>query len=144
MNLATLGVSLYFYPHDPLCARRLNNRQILTYMDSTASTQVTAHAATATPIQIRFRAAESTFVPVPTDSLRLPRGYLLTREKVGIGIGVPVAVGFAHDGVMVFVVCEEEAEEGGGCSGDGSGAGLWVSSAVSWAGYGASSAVCRG
>ncbi|RHZ63420.1 uncharacterized protein CDV56_103606 [Aspergillus thermomutatus] len=75
-----------------LCTRPLNNRQIITYVDSTVSTQATAYAVTATPIQIRFRAAESTIVPVPTDSLKLPRGYLLTREKVGIGIGVPVAV----------------------------------------------------
>lgn len=74
------------------CTRLLDNPQVLTHVDSTVSTQVTAYAITATPIQIRFRAAESTIVPVPTDSLRLPRGYLLTREKVGIGIGVPAAV----------------------------------------------------
>jgi hypothetical protein len=80
----------------------LNNPQIITYVDSSLSTQETAYAVTATPIQIRFRAAESTIVPVPTDSLRLPRGYLLTREKVGIGVGVPLAVGLLTMVVWYF------------------------------------------
>jgi hypothetical protein len=72
-------------------------------VDSTVSTQVTAYAVTATAIQIRFRAAESTVVPVPTDSFKLPRGYLLTREKVGIGVGVPVAVGLLT--MVVWYCC---------------------------------------
>jgi hypothetical protein len=66
--------------------------RVITIADG-ISTRETAYEVTATPIQIRFRAAESTVVPVPTDSLSLPRGYLLTREKVGIGVGVLVAVG---------------------------------------------------
>ncbi|KAF7587715.1 hypothetical protein BBP40_006822, partial [Aspergillus hancockii] len=74
------------------CTRPLNTRVHLTMTKPTATTTRTAYAITATPIQIRFKAAESTVVPIPTASLQLPRGYLYTREKVGIGIGVAAGV----------------------------------------------------
>ncbi|KAF7631364.1 hypothetical protein AFLA_012222 [Aspergillus flavus NRRL3357] len=78
------------------CTRPLNTRVPLTMTDATRTTTRTEYAITATPIQIRFKAAESTIVPIPTASLKLPRGYLYKREKVGIGIGVSAAViGFA-------------------------------------------------
>ena len=64
----------------------------MTYVDATLSTQRKIYGITASPIQIRFKAAQSTIVPVPTDSLSLPRRFLYTREKIGIGIGVPIAV----------------------------------------------------
>lgn len=60
-------------------------------------------------------------------------------------MGIKIGAGgcwIAYDDGMVLLLCEEEAEEGEGgegCYGDGSGAGLWVSSAVSWVGHGASS-----
>ncbi|OGM46232.1 hypothetical protein ABOM_004854 [Aspergillus bombycis] len=85
------------------CTRPLNTRIPLTMSGATHTTTRTAYAITATPIQIRFRAAESTVVPIPTASLRLPRGYLYKREKVGIGIGVSAAViGFA---IGIYFCC---------------------------------------
>ncbi|KAB8275231.1 hypothetical protein BDV30DRAFT_225274 [Aspergillus minisclerotigenes] len=85
------------------CTRPLNTRVPLTMTDATRTTTRTEYAITATPIQIRFRAAESTIVPIPTASLNLPRGYLYTREKVGIGIGVSAAViGFA---IGIYFCC---------------------------------------
>ncbi|KAE8389436.1 hypothetical protein BDV23DRAFT_194503 [Aspergillus alliaceus] len=86
------------------CTRPLNTRIPLTMDGPKTTTTRTEHAITATPIQIRFRAAESTVVPVPTASLELPRGYLYTREKVGIGIGVAAAVGLFTVGVY-FCCC---------------------------------------
>ncbi|KNG89917.1 hypothetical protein ANOM_001665 [Aspergillus nomiae NRRL 13137] len=74
------------------CTRPLNTRIALTMTGATHTTTRTAYAITATPIQIRFKAAESTIVPIPTASLRLPRGYLYKREKIGVGIGVSAAV----------------------------------------------------
>jgi hypothetical protein len=55
------------------------------YTDSTLSTESLVYALTATPIQIRFRAAQSTIVPIATASLDLPmpKHGLNTREKVG-------------------------------------------------------------
>ncbi|KAE8372156.1 hypothetical protein BDV26DRAFT_274651 [Aspergillus bertholletiae] len=78
------------------CTRPLNTRIPLTMSGPEVTTTRTERAITATPIQIRFKAAESTIVPIPTASFELPRGYLYKREKVGIGIGVSAAViGFA-------------------------------------------------
>jgi hypothetical protein len=74
------------------CAKSFNTISTMTYVDATLSTQRKIYGITASPIQIRFKAAQSTIVPVPTDSLSLPRRFLYTREKIGIGIGVPIAV----------------------------------------------------
>lgn len=84
------------------CISSLPTISTMTYTDSTLSTESPVYAITATPIQIRFRASESTVVPIATDSLKLPmpsRG-LDTKEKVGIGIGVPVAVGIIGLGLF--------------------------------------------
>lgn len=67
----------------------------LTYSDEKLSTVYEVWYYAATPIQIRFKAEESDIVPVPTGSFSLPREFLYTREKVGIGIGVTAAVGLA-------------------------------------------------
>ncbi|KAJ6086715.1 hypothetical protein N7467_005629 [Penicillium canescens] len=74
------------------CAKSFNTISTMTYVDATLSTQLQDLRFTASPIQIRFKTAQSTIVPVPTDSLSLLRRFLYTREKIGIGIGVPVAV----------------------------------------------------
>ncbi|KAJ6077004.1 hypothetical protein N7499_008985 [Penicillium canescens] len=74
------------------CAKSFNTISTMTYVDATLSTQRKIYGITASPIQIRFKAAQSTIVPVPTDSLSLPRRFLYTHEKIGIGIGVPIAV----------------------------------------------------
>ncbi|KAJ5306821.1 hypothetical protein PENANT_c003G01640 [Penicillium antarcticum] len=76
------------------CAKSFNTISTMTYVDATLSTQRKIYGITASPIQIRFKAAQSTIVPVPTDSLSLPRRFLYTREKIGIGIAVPVFVLF--------------------------------------------------
>lgn len=66
----------------------------MTYVDSTLSTQQTIYGITASPIQIRFKASQSTIVPVPTDSFKLPKEQrpLDKRAKAGIGIGVLAGV----------------------------------------------------
>ncbi|KAJ6129572.1 hypothetical protein N7512_002352 [Penicillium capsulatum] len=76
------------------CVKSFNTRSTMTYIDSTLSTQRVVYGVTASPVQIRFKAAESTIVPVPTDSLKLPkeRHPLDKRAKAGIGIGVVAGV----------------------------------------------------
>jgi hypothetical protein len=46
----------------------------------------------------------STVAPVPTDSLSLPRGYLLTREKVGNWVWGAGGGWIADDGAVVFLL----------------------------------------
>ncbi|KAI9930047.1 hypothetical protein MW887_011857 [Aspergillus wentii] len=105
---------------DADCKQSLNTRSTITYTDSGTVTSRRIYAVTATPIQIRFRAAESTIVPVPTESFNLPRGYLLTKEKVGIGIGVPVAVGLIT-AVLWYFCCfkKKQRRRGEEVQGDG-------------------------
>ncbi|KAJ5348005.1 uncharacterized protein N7506_001258 [Penicillium brevicompactum] len=74
------------------CKISFNTVSTMTYVDATLSTQKAIYGITASPIQIRFKAAESTIVPVPTDSLDLPRHFLYRNEKIGVGIGVPAGV----------------------------------------------------
>ncbi|KAJ5097734.1 hypothetical protein N7456_008455 [Penicillium angulare] len=84
------------------CVSSLETISTMTYTDSTLSTESPVYAITATPIQIRYKAAQSTIVPIATSSLDLPmpKHELDTREKVGIGIGVPAAVGLL--GAVLF------------------------------------------
>lgn len=76
------------------CVKSFNTPSTITYTDSTLSTQQTVYGITASPIQIRFKASESTIVPVPTDSFKLPKEQhsLDKRAKAGIGIGVLAGV----------------------------------------------------
>lgn len=72
----------------------------MTYIDSTLSTEKTIYGVTASPIQIRYKASDSTVVPIATDSLKLPKDHSLTTgSKVGIGIGVPAGL------LLVSFVC---------------------------------------
>jgi len=76
------------------CSKSFNQPTRITYSDSTISTQRDIYGVTATPIQIRFEASDSTVVPVPTESFKLPKPKkeLDKREKAGIGIGVVAGV----------------------------------------------------
>lgn len=75
------------------CSKTFNNYSTITYVDSTLSVKTTISGITASPIMIRFKAADSTAVPIPSDSFNLPGPNSMdTRQKVGIGIGVPAAV----------------------------------------------------
>lgn len=99
------------------CVKSLNTKSTMTYVDSTLSTQRTIYAITATPIQIRFKAAQSTTVPVPTESLKLPKHFLSRSDKVKIGVAVPVVVILLS--VAAFFGCRHwraRRERGGGAS----------------------------
>ncbi|KAJ5168710.1 uncharacterized protein N7482_004304 [Penicillium canariense] len=75
------------------CGKTFNSAPTITYSDATLSVVTTVRAITATGIQIRFKASESSIVPIIIDSLNLPRDHSLSKNaKVGIGIGVPAAV----------------------------------------------------
>ncbi|KAJ5290979.1 hypothetical protein N7478_000230 [Penicillium angulare] len=94
------------------CVSSLETISTMTYTDSTLSTESPAYAITATPIQIRYKAAQSTIIPIATPSfdLPMPKHELDTREKVGIGIGVPVAVGLL--GAVLFFGWRRWREKG--------------------------------
>ncbi|EPS31507.1 hypothetical protein POX_h09789 [Penicillium oxalicum] len=75
------------------CGKTFNVPTTITYSDPTLSAVTTVRAMTADGIQIRFKASESTLVPIVTDSLRLPKDHSLSKgTKIGIGIGVPAGV----------------------------------------------------
>ncbi|KAJ5875233.1 uncharacterized protein N7473_012580 [Penicillium subrubescens] len=75
------------------CGKTYNSAQTITYTDPTLSVVTTVGAITATGIQIRFKASESSIVPIVTDSLILPRDHSMSKKtKIGIGLGVPAAV----------------------------------------------------
>jgi hypothetical protein len=75
------------------CGKTFNSAPTITYSDATLSVVTTVRAITATGIQIRFKASESSIVPIVTDSLNLPWDHSLSKgAKVGIGLGVPAAV----------------------------------------------------
>lgn len=76
------------------CAKTFNSPSTIIYSDSTISIKTTAWAATASAIQIRFQASDSSVVPVPTESFKLPmpKKELSTGEKAGIGIGAAAGV----------------------------------------------------
>ncbi|KAJ5392565.1 hypothetical protein N7509_008055 [Penicillium cosmopolitanum] len=70
----------------------------------------TAWAATASAIQIRFQASDSSVVPVPTESFKLPmpKKELSTGEKAGIGIGAAAGVILLGLGGVLWVEVLEE------------------------------------
>lgn len=75
------------------CGKTFNSAPTITYTDATLSVETTVRAITATGIQVRFKASESSIVPIVADSLNLPHGPLLSkRDKAGIGIGVGAGV----------------------------------------------------
>ncbi|CAI7618332.1 unnamed protein product [Penicillium pancosmium] len=76
------------------CAKTFNSPSTITYSDSTISIKTTVWAATASAIQIRFQARDSSVVPVPTESFKLPmpKKEFSAGEKAGIGIGSAVGV----------------------------------------------------
>ncbi|PGH31156.1 hypothetical protein GX50_06083 [[Emmonsia] crescens] len=86
-----------------LCKRRLNTPVALPYPSNEATTTRTARIIYATPIQIRFQMTDSSVVPIPTESLKLPhaRKPLTKGTKAGIAIGVIAAVILG----IVTVVC---------------------------------------
>ncbi|OAX85478.1 hypothetical protein ACJ72_00157 [Emergomyces africanus] len=88
---------------DRLCKRYLNTPVALPYPSNEATTTRTARIVYATPIQIRFQMTDSSVVPIPTESLKLPhaRKPLSKGAKAGIAIGVIAAVCL----VIVAVVC---------------------------------------
>ncbi|KAF9890517.1 hypothetical protein FE257_005922 [Aspergillus nanangensis] len=77
------------------CTKPYNTEFTITHTGATTTVEQTVYGITATPIQIRFKATDSTVVPVPTKSFELLKeGELTKRQKVGIGVGVPIAVAF--------------------------------------------------
>ncbi|CAI7571687.1 unnamed protein product [Penicillium pancosmium] len=75
-----------------LCSKTFNTPTHITYTDSTVSTQRDVYGIRATPIQIRFEASDSTAVPIPTESFKLPqysapKKELSKREKAAIVAG---------------------------------------------------------
>ncbi|KLJ12798.1 hypothetical protein EMPG_12202 [Blastomyces silverae] len=79
---------------DGLCRRYLNTPVPLPFPSNEATTTRTARIVYATPIQIRFQMTDSSVVPIPTASLKLPhaRKPLSTGAKAGIAVGVIAAV----------------------------------------------------
>lgn len=77
------------------CQSLLNTYRTASYTDRHGTPTVeTMRVVYATPIQIRFKATDSSVVPIPTASLNLPKApvELSTGAKAGIGVGVSVAV----------------------------------------------------
>ncbi|KAF3391460.1 hypothetical protein F1880_007818 [Penicillium rolfsii] len=75
------------------CGKTFNSAPTITYTDATLSVETTIRAITATAIQIRFKASESSIVPIVADSLNLPQDHAMSQKtKIGIGLGVPAAV----------------------------------------------------
>ncbi|PGH01435.1 hypothetical protein GX51_05242 [Blastomyces parvus] len=77
-----------------LCKRYLNTPVALPFPSNEATTTRTARIVYATPIQIRFQMTDSSVVPIPTESLKLPhaRKPLSKGAKAGIAVGVIAAV----------------------------------------------------
>ncbi|OJD13637.1 hypothetical protein AJ78_05918 [Emergomyces pasteurianus Ep9510] len=77
-----------------LCKRYLNTPIALPFPSNEATTTRTARIVYATPIQIRFQKTDSSVVPIPTESFKLPhaRKPLSKGAKTGIAIGVIAAV----------------------------------------------------
>lgn len=76
------------------CCKSFNQPTRITYSDSTISTRRDVYGVTATPIQTRFEASDSTVVPARQSPFKLPKPKkeLDKREKAGIGIGVMAGV----------------------------------------------------
>lgn len=75
------------------CSSSLNTYITASYTKSDGDLSIeTFMAVSATPIQIRFRETDSSVVPIPTDSLKLPppktETELSQAAKYGIGFGV--------------------------------------------------------
>ncbi|KAJ5763035.1 hypothetical protein N7533_001716, partial [Penicillium manginii] len=77
-----------------LCSKTFSTPTHVTYTDSSVSTENTQRilGIKATPIQIRFEASDSTAVPIPTESFKLPeytppKKELSKREKAAIVAG---------------------------------------------------------
>ncbi|EQL29859.1 hypothetical protein BDFG_07549 [Blastomyces dermatitidis ATCC 26199] len=79
---------------DRLCKRYLNTPVSLPFPPNEAITTRTARIVYATPIQIRFQMTDSSVVPIPTESLKLPhaRKPLSKGAKAGIAVGVVARV----------------------------------------------------
>lgn len=75
-----------------LCSKAFNTPTQVTYTESTISKVQNIYGIRATPIQIRFEASDSTAVPIPTESFKLPeytapKKELSKREKAAIAAG---------------------------------------------------------
>ncbi|RDL35128.1 uncharacterized protein BP5553_07059 [Venustampulla echinocandica] len=86
-----------------ICRSSLNTWRTAEYTDRNGATSIAKFmAVSATAIQIRFRQTDSSVVPIPTDSLKLPppkteaekkaEAGLSSGARAGIGVGVSVGV----------------------------------------------------
>lgn len=85
-------ISGFDFVGQDLCSKTFNTPTHVTYTDSTVSTEKDVYGIRATPIQIRFEASDSTAVPIPTESFKLPeypapKKELSQREKAAIVAG---------------------------------------------------------
>jgi len=100
------------------CSSLLNTPVETEYAYKTETFSATIRSVIATPIQIRFKATDSSVVPIPTDSFNLPpvRKGLSTGAKVGIGVGVGVGAVAILIAVVWFIRVkgkQGQASEGG-------------------------------
>jgi hypothetical protein len=91
---ANLTISGFDCVGQDLCSKTFSTPTHVTYTDSSVSTENTQRilGIKATPIQIRFEASDSTAVPIPTESFKLPeytppKKELSKREKAAIVAG---------------------------------------------------------